>query len=231
MRQNPQQAQPVKPAAPQRPPLPEVPPEFNAEAILRLDAAKLVAMVKDPAATVFQRAKACHQLAVKGGREAVPALAALLTHAELSGYARFALEPNPDPSADAALRAALGKVQGKLLAGVATSLGVRKDAASAAPLAKLLSHEDDVVAGAAAAALGRIGGPVAAKALREAAAGGREALRPVMARACLICADTSAAANKALAADLYKFLSEPARGRAVRLSAIRAMGGQRNPAA
>jgi HEAT repeat protein len=207
--------------------MPAVPPEFDAEAILKLDAAKLVQMVKDPASTVFQKAKACHQLAVKGGKDAVPALAALLGHAELSNYARFGLEPNPDPSADLALRTALGKLNGKLLAGVATSLGVRKDAGSAAALAKLLNHADDNVAGAAAAALGRIGGPVAAKALREAATSARAEVRPVMARACLICADTIAASNKALATELYQFLSEASQPKAVRLSAIRALSGTR----
>lgn len=229
MSQNNQQPQPAPAAkpAPARPPLPQVPPEFDAEAILKLDAAKLVAMLKDPASTVFQKAKACHQLAVKGGKDAVPALAALLSHPELSNYARFGLEPNPDPSADAALRAALGKVNGKLLAGVVTSLGVRKDAGSAAALSKLLSHDDTEVAGAAAAALARISGPTAAKALKDAVANGRADFRPVVARACLICADTLMASNKTLAMDLYQFLSEPAQPKSVRLSAIRALSGQR----
>lgn len=229
MQQTNPQAPPAQAAkqGPPRPPLPNVPPEFDAEAILKLDAAKLVQILKDPATTVFQKAKACHQLAVKGGKEAVPALAALLGHAELSNYARFGLEPNPDPSADAALRAALGRLSGKLLAGVATSLGARKDAGAAAALAKLLPDADDDVAGAAAAALGRIGGATAAKALREATSTGKAAMRPVMARACLICADTLMAGNKALAAELYQFLSEPAQPKAVRLAAIRALSGQR----
>ncbi len=127
--QPPAQTPAAKPA-PARPPLPPIPPEFDAGPILQMDAPKLIQLLKDPAATVFQKAKACHRLAVIGGKDAVPALAALLGHPELSNYARFGLEPNPDPSADAALRAELTRLEGRLLAGVATSLGVRQDAKS-----------------------------------------------------------------------------------------------------
>jgi HEAT repeat protein len=213
-------AKPARAAA-----FPQVPPEFDAEVILKLDAAKLIQMVKDPAATVFQKAKACHRLAVIGGKDAVPALAALLSHPELSNYARFGLEPNPDPSADAALRAALTKVDGRLLAGVVTSIGVRRDAKSADALLKLLSHSDDAIAGAAAAALARIGGPANAKALQHAVSTARVSMQPVVARACLICADGMLTANRAQALELYQFLSGPSLPKPVRLAAVRALSG------
>lgn len=219
---------PAAKPVPARPPLPQVPPEFDAAPILQMDAAKLVQLLKDPAATVFQKAKACHRLAVIGGKDAVPALAALLSHPELSNYARFGLEPNPDPSADAALRAELTRLEGRLLAGVATSIGVRQDAKSIDALAKLLGHPDDSVAGAAAAALGRIGGLAAAKVLQQALATARGSLQPVVARACLICADGLMASNRAQAMEAYRLLSEPSRPKAVRLAAIRAMSGTRS---
>ena len=51
-------------------------------------------------AGLFDKAKACQRLAVIGGRDAVPALAAFLGDKELAHYARFGLEPNPDPAVD-----------------------------------------------------------------------------------------------------------------------------------
>ena len=208
-----------------RPAFPQIPPEFDPETILKLDAAALIAMLKDPAATVFQKAKACHRLAVIGGKEAVPGLAALLPHPQLSNYARFGLEPNTDPSADAALRAALAQLNGRLLAGVITSIGVRRDAKSAEALGKLLGHGDEDIAGAAAAALARIGGPQSAKMLRQAMSSAGSPLQPVMARACLICTEGLMASYRTQAMEMYQFLSAIPQPKAVRLAAIRALNG------
>src|SRR5436309_1594427 len=66
-------------------------------------------------ASLAERARACQQLAIVGTAEAVPALAALLADDKLGNYARDALEVMPDPAAGAALRAALGTLQGDLL--------------------------------------------------------------------------------------------------------------------
>ncbi len=203
--------------------MPQIPPEFNADAIMKLDAANLIQMLKDPSATVFQKGKACMRLAVIGGKDAVPPMAALLSHPQLSNYARFGLEPNPDPSADTVLRAALGQVKGRLLAGVVTSIGVRRDAKAADSLAKLLNDSDNDVAGAAAAALARIGGPVATTALRQTLGKVRAPMQPVVARACLILADGLMTSNKAQALELYGLLSAASMPGAVRLAAIRAM--------
>jgi HEAT repeat protein len=128
----------------------------SAEEIMSLPPAKLVAILRDPAASTYSKAKACQQLAVTGDKAAVPALAALLTDPQLSHYARFAMEPNPDPSVDEALRAALGKVKGKQLAGVITSIGYRKDTKAINALAKLRGDADPDVAKAADSALARI---------------------------------------------------------------------------
>ena len=76
------------------------------------------------------KALACQQLAIVGGPEAVPALAALLADQHLSDYARSALESIADPAAGVALRDALAKLSGRCLAGVIDSLGVRRAAAA-----------------------------------------------------------------------------------------------------
>ncbi len=128
----------------------------SAEEIMALPAAKLEALVQDPGASTYAKAKACMRLAVVGGKSAVPAVAPLLADARLSHYARFALEPNPDPSADAALRSALANTKGATLIGVINSIGHRRDTKSLAVLEKLRHDADIEVARAADAAMGRI---------------------------------------------------------------------------
>ncbi len=137
-------------SGPEEQPAPKVPPEFDALPIWKMDAQKLVAMVKDPNSTLFQKAIACKRLSIVGGREAVQPMAALLSHPQLACYARFGMEPNPDPSVDDAFRAALPKLQGKLQVGVIHSIGFRKDAKALDALSKLIQDSDPEVAGAAA---------------------------------------------------------------------------------
>ncbi|MEA3367648.1 MAG: HEAT repeat domain-containing protein, partial [Planctomycetota bacterium] len=130
--------------------------------------AKLLAVLKSDDASREEKATACRRLAVVGTRKAVPVLAGLLGDEALSHMARYALEPIPDPSVDAALRQALGKVKGRPLVGVVGSLGVRKDAKAVPLMAPLLGSLDADVAHAAARALGSIGTPEAVKALQNA---------------------------------------------------------------
>ncbi|MEZ5402164.1 MAG: hypothetical protein R2729_20995 [Bryobacteraceae bacterium] len=135
-------------------------PKYGAaEEIMALAPARLAALLRDSQATVYAKAKACQQLAITGGREAVAALEPLLSDARLSHYARFALEPNTDPSAAAALRKALGTLKGPLLIGVVNSLGVRRDRGAIETLAKMVYSEDAALARAANAALARIRPP------------------------------------------------------------------------
>lgn len=121
---------------------------------------KLIGLLKSDA-PLKDKADACQELARVGTGAAVPALASLLADEQLSPMARFALEPIADPSVDAALREALGKLKGRLLVGVIHSLGVRKDTQAVAPLAQFLADPDPAVAQAAARALGRMGGSAA----------------------------------------------------------------------
>lgn len=130
--------------------------------------ARLIAVLQSAEASQKDKADACRQLAIVGSKQAVPALAGLLTDEKLSHMARYALEPIPDPAVDEALRDALGKLKGRLLVGVIASVGVRRDAQAVPALVKLLDDPDSDVAQAAARALGSIGTLEAAKALRAA---------------------------------------------------------------
>jgi len=132
---------------------------MTAEQIMALPADKLIAILQDKSAPLFEKAKACQRLAVIGGRNAVPALAALLTDEQLSHYARYGLEPNPDPSASEALRAALSKVKGRLLIGIINSIAHRKDTRAIDAIAKLRLDPDLEVSKAADAALAHIRPP------------------------------------------------------------------------
>ena len=132
--------------------------------------AALIAVLQSNAAPQ-DKAITCKRLAICGTKAAVPALAALLSDEKLSSWARIGLEAIPDPAVDAALRDAAGKLQGKLQVGVINSLGKRRDAAAVAWLSSKLKDADSQLATAAAAALGRIGGEAASKALGDALAG------------------------------------------------------------
>jgi len=220
------QGAPAGGQAPQRPartPPPEVPPEFDALPIWKMDPRKLLALVKDQNSTVFQKAIACKKLAFVGGKDAIAPMAALLSHPQLSCYARFGLEPNPDPSVDDALRAALPKLKGNLQIGVITTIGVRKDAKALDALTKLISDSDDGVAGAAAASVGMIGGLQAAKVLQSALATTKLPVFAVAARACLQCTDGLMASNKTRALELYTLLSGTNMPEPVRRAALRAL--------
>jgi len=156
---------------------------------------RLIAVLKSEGQQ-FDKDVACRRLAVIGTKAAVPALTALLSDQDLCDVARTPLETIPDPAADEALRAAMGQLKGRLLIGVINSIGVRKDSNAGADLIKRLSDADAGVAEAAAAALGKIGTPEAAKALEQALADGPAAIRPAVADACITVADNWLVAGK-----------------------------------
>jgi HEAT repeat protein len=194
--QNTPNAQPApKPAEPQKPRT-VPPPEFQEGAIATMDAAALVAVLSDPKATEFQKAKACHRAAELADKSAVPALAALLASDHLSTYARCGLEIIADESAAEALRAALPKLKGDRLIGVINSIGKRRDPKAAPALIRFLRSSELPVACAAASALGRIGNEVAVKELRVALARTKEPLRAAVADGALLCAEALLADGK-----------------------------------
>ncbi|MCX5675371.1 MAG: hypothetical protein NTX87_10235, partial [Planctomycetota bacterium] len=86
------------------------------------DQPALIAVLKSADATQKEKADACRELAHVGTKDAIPALAALLADEKLSHMARYGLETIPDPAVDDVLRGMLGKVKGRLLAGMIGSL-------------------------------------------------------------------------------------------------------------
>jgi hypothetical protein len=139
-------------------------------------------------AGVHEKARACQQLAVVGGPAAVQPLASLLSKEPLADYARSGLETIQDASAGEALRQALPKLEGRLLAGVVNSLGVRREKAATSDLQKLALDLKRGVAAEALASLGMIGTAEAAKALLAVLANGPTELRVPTAHAALAAA-------------------------------------------
>ena len=141
------------------------------------------------AAPKAEKAITCKVLAIYGTEAAVPALAPLLADRELASWARTALEAIPGPAPDAAFRDALGKLQGRLLIGTITSIGVRRDSGAVDGLVAKLGAADADVASAAAVALGHIGGDQAAKALASSLAKAPANARSAMAEGCILGAE------------------------------------------
>jgi HEAT repeat protein len=136
-----------------------------------------------------EKAITCKQLAIYGTEQSVPALAPLLADKELASWARIPLEAIPGPVADAALRDALGKIEGRLLIGVINSIGVRRDVHAVDTLVQKLDDANAGVASAAAVALGHIGGEQAAKALTQSLADAPAGVRSAVAEGCILCAE------------------------------------------
>jgi hypothetical protein len=220
MQQAPGQARPAQ-TAPARTGRPTVPPEFDGLKIWTLPPPQLLAMLKDPNSTEFQRAIAMKKLAFVGGKDAVQPMAAYLSDPHLCSYARMGLEGNPDPSADTALRAALPKVSGLQKVGVITSIGYRKDVKALGDLIALIGDSDVQVAGAAAAAVAVIGGPRAATALEAALRDTKAPAFPMVARAALVCAENMLSVSKGRAKEMYLALSADTMPRPVQLAALR----------
>jgi len=175
------------------------------------DQARQALGVLQSGAPPAEKALACKRLAIYGTPEAVPALAALLGDEELTSWARIALEVIPGPAADAALRGALGKVQGRSLVGVINSIGVRGDPQAVVELSAKLNDPNAEVASAAAVALGRIGGDSAIKALRPALAKASSANQSAVAQGCILAAEKLLADGKtAEAVRLYDAVREEA---------------------
>ncbi|MGA2502338.1 MAG: HEAT repeat domain-containing protein, partial [Tepidisphaeraceae bacterium] len=170
--------------------------------------AKALAVLKSDA-PFEQKSTACEDLAREGDKDCVPVLAGMLGNEQLAHRARYALEAIPDKSVDEALRAALGKVNGKLLAGVISSIGARRDSAAVALLGKHLSNPDGDVVRVTAIALGRIGSVAAGKTLLDAL---KDAKGDNQSRICdglLICGANLAAPGQKAANDIYDGMLAP----------------------
>ena len=171
-------------------------------------------------ATYAGKQYVCRELSVIGTEQSVPALAKMLTNDEYADMARYALERIPGEAVDEALRSALPKTSGKTKVGIINSLGERRDSKAATALSKLIYDSDDMVAGSAIAALGKIGGPRATKALARAKGETSGKLRMLVLDAYLKCADQLAAeGKKRQALAIYKELSEESLPEPIRAAA------------
>ena len=157
---------------------------------------KLIEVLKSDA-DVFNKARACQQAGEFGTAEAVPALAALLGDEKLAAYARSGLENISDPSAAAALRTALGTLEGARLAGVVTSLGVLRDTQAVGAMQKLAADPAKCVVKEALFSLGRIADAASIETLRTALRSGPAASRPDAAAGCLLAAERQMALGQA----------------------------------
>ena len=185
-----------------------------------VDEQKLIAVLKSEA-PLYDKTQACQKLAIFGTDKAVPVLAGLLGDKALGDYARIALEPMKHPSVDEAFRAALGKLKGRLLAGVVTSIGARRDAKAVSALQKLASDKDKDVAAAALGALGRIATDEATGTILQALAKGPSSLRTSAADAALGAAKNLLDAGKQDAAvSLYDAVGKADVPAYVRTSAV-----------
>ncbi len=185
------------------------------------DPAQMIAALA-AGAPLAERQEACRLLAVMGGRDAVPALAALLGDDSLAHLARNALEGMPSSAVDATLRDALQTLGGPFRVGVINSIGVRRDPKAVRPLAACLCDPDAAVAAAASAALGRIGTTAAATALRQALERAPASLRPALWEGCLdAAAELSAADRWRAARTVYDDLRRQETSPAVRAAATR----------
>ncbi len=195
---------------------------------LRADLEKRLGAVLSSSASRAAKDYACRKLSIIGTAASVPVAAALLSDADNSHMARYALQRIGGPEARSALRRALETVKGDLAIGTISSLADLADAGSVPQLAKLLTA-DGPLALAAARALGRIPTSESAAALAGAKVGG-EVGRAVKDAQLSIAESRLSAADRAGALALYEAVSKevgevPAghRDREVRVAAIRGM--------
>jgi HEAT repeat protein len=186
--------------------------------------AKLLAVLNAPETPKDAKRYICRWLAVVGSADCVPAVAPLLTDADLSHPARMALEPMASPAAGAALREALPKVHGRLLAGLIGSIGVRRDPEAVSALASAAKDSDPVVANAAIMALGAVGTEAAAQTLANMQVA--PALSRAQARARITAAGhlTTDGANPQAVA-IYRDLMQPAQPQFIRIAALKGLIG------
>lgn len=132
----------------------------------------LITLLQSNDASWAVKQAVCRRLRQIGTTKCIPALTALLDDPHLGGWARFALEPIPDPAVDRALEAAVSRLSGAAQQGVIVSLGYRRNAQAIPVLAPILgSQSNDVPAetrALVAHALGRIATVEAIKVLGAA---------------------------------------------------------------
>jgi ubiquinone biosynthesis protein UbiJ len=120
-------------------------------------------------APVAARQFACKCLWILGPDAAVPALEILLASPDehLVEAACYAISATPSARADAAVRSAVNRAQGRALVAVVNLVGIRGDPEAVPALAAIANGPDKAAAEAAIRALGKIATPEAAAVLAK----------------------------------------------------------------
>ncbi len=147
----------------------------------------------------------CRQLVTIGSARCVPQLASMLTDAEMSHMARYALGRVEAPEAGEALHEALDNTTGKTKAGVINTLVQSDYTAAATDIVGLVNDPDDDVAIAAIRGAGRFGGKPAVTVLRGMRPSATEDIQVEIDSALLNCArGLIQDGDKAAAAEIYR---------------------------
>lgn len=174
--------------------------------------------------TFEARRFACKQLGIIGSKTALPAIARLLQTDDTAGIACLALTSYPRGQADTMLRAALPAARGSARIQIINTLGDRQDSKAVKLLAPSASDADLSVAGAAIAALGKIAGPAAWKAILTLPKAADPSLQPIVTEATLRYAEAQAAVGHTKAATaLYQTLLSPSQPDYVRRASFDAL--------
>jgi HEAT repeat protein len=181
----------------------------------------LIGVLENEQSTRAALQYACEQLSIIGTEDAVPALADLLADEETSDMARYALERIPGEESVAALRGALDTTSGAVKVGIINSLGEREDADAVAQLEQLIQSDNELVASAAATALGKIATPAATDALASAVENTSGRLHRDVLDAYLECADALAEdGNTGRAMEIFNQLYDSSQPTPVRAAAL-----------
>ncbi|MCK4646280.1 MAG: HEAT repeat domain-containing protein [Candidatus Aminicenantes bacterium] len=140
-------------------------------------------------ATLAAKMTVCRHLRMIGSEMSVPVLEKMLIHKDTSDMARYALEKIPGDSVDNVLIKGLAKSDGNMRIGIISSLGQRKVPDSVPALGKLIHDSDSATAIAAAAALGQVTNPEAARVLSKAMNKTKGQLKTQVAASLLKCAE------------------------------------------
>ena len=166
----------------------------------------------------------CRELSIIGSGQSVPVLGKMLTDEETSDMARYALERIPGTEVNNALRRALRNAKGKPRIGIINSLGQRRDRRAVRALGRLVGNPDQMIAAAAAAALGQIADSRATEALATAKDKVSGKLRMLVLDSYLRCADQLVAEGKRTQAlAIYKELQKEGMPKPIRTAALTGM--------
>jgi len=191
---------------------------------------KMLGLLKSKA-TPASKQYLCQELSLMGDEKAVPTLSAMLKDSATFDMAMYALERIPSPSVDKALMDRLSKTAGREKIGLVNALGNRATAPAVPAIEELLMDRDEDVGLAAAAALGKIGGPDALAALDKIRPMAIGDMQLQIGESMAVCAEKMVrAGDRAGAMKVYTLLLAPQAPLAIQQTALIGMV-QADPAA